>query len=130
MLELPVTRARLIAGLVVLAVIVFLAIEGPAACNAYLSESKAHKIDKGQADATLDSVDAANKMAAQIDANEHQIQTETKGLADAVRQAPAGDSNDAADRAVCGMRAYHDSQRCAAMRAADSARAAEGHAAR
>ncbi len=111
---------RAIGYLVLAGLVLTLAVFGPAACNAYLAEKQAGKIARGQTEATLDTVDAANEKAAEIDRLEQAIERETKDLADEVRNATAGDSNDIADRSVCRSAAYRDTERCAAMRAADS----------
>lgn len=106
---------RLIAILVAVALLAFLVIFGPSMCSAYFAEKQARKIEGGQSEATLDSVDEANRTAAEIDALEQTIEGETKDLADEVRNAPAGDSNDAATRAACKLKAYRNTPRCVKM---------------
>ena len=122
----PRIIAAIALGLFILAMVVF----GPAACNRYLAEKKAGQISRGQGQATLNSMDEAKNTMIVIDETERQIEGETKENRRAVEQAPAGNSNDVADRAACRMRIYVNTERCAALRQADSARAGRGNPAR
>lgn len=112
--------SRLIAIIAAAALIAFLAIFGPAMCDAYFSEKKARKVEGGQATATLDSIDMADDTEAARRALADQLAQESKELADAVRNAPAGDSNDDALRAACSLRSYRDLDTCTALREVDS----------
>lgn len=117
----PTIAPRIIAGLIMFALVAFLLIFGPSMCSRYFAEKKAGEVAQGQGKATLDALDEANRTAAELDRREGEISTQTKGLADDIRAAPAGDSNAAADRSLCGLAAYRNSERCARVRAADSA---------
>lgn len=85
---------------------------GPSACSKLIAEREARKIESGQAEATLDSLDVANKTVAEREALADAIEAEAEALADAIREAPPGNSNDAADKAVCQTRTYRDTPRC------------------
>lgn len=104
--------AKVIVWLLALALVVGLAIFGPAACNRYLAEKKVGQIATGQGKATLDSMDVANKKAGEIDKAALDTAAQAKALADGVRAAPAGDSNDTAIAASCSMKAYRDKPEC------------------
>lgn len=119
------TTARIVSYLVLAVLAVLLVLWGPAACNKYLAERTAHRIDKGQSEATLDSVDVANAVAGEVDRTAGELSAETKELANEVLSQPPGNSNAAAVSAVCGMRAYRDSERCAGVRAPDPSVAAD-----
>lgn len=106
---------RLIGYIAAALVLLGLIMWGPAACNRYLAEKQAHKIDKGQSEATLDALDLADKTEAERRALAAEIEAQAAELAKAIREAPAGDSNDAADRAVCQTRTYRETPKCVAL---------------
>ena len=69
----------------------------------------------GQGAAAIASgADAVNTLG-NAAANATQIHQTAKEGTDAIQAAPAGDSNDAADRAACRMRIYRNSPKCVAL---------------
>ena len=107
--------AKVIVWLLAAAIVVGLAIFGPAACNRYLAEKKAGQIVRGQGKATLESMDVANSTAAETATAARATAAQARALADTVRAAPAGYSNDAALRAACAMKAYRTAPACLAL---------------
>lgn len=79
------------------------------------------KVAKNQNEAILDSVDVAKEVAAEAERNADEITDETRELVNEVLAAPPGNSNAAALRAVCGMRAYQRRAECSGLRTADPA---------
>jgi hypothetical protein len=79
------------------------------------------RLGENTADANLDAVEVANEVADDLNKSAGEIDAETKELVDEVLSAPPGNSNAAAVRAVCGMRAYRDSPECAGVRAGGAA---------
>ena len=81
-----------------------------------LHTSKAEtRLATGQAGAALQSgADAVETIG-----NAHAAETQTHAIVkdgqDAINAAPAGDSNDAANRAACRLRSYRDQPRCIAL---------------
>lgn len=69
--------------------------------------------DRGQA-AIESGRDAVNTIGSAA-ARETEIHGTVQEATHAIAQAPAGDSNDAADRAACRMRSYRDQPRCRAL---------------
>jgi hypothetical protein len=103
---------RLIAIVVAAALIAFLVIFGPSMCNSYFAEKKARQVEGGQADAALDSIEEANRTAADIDRQEGEIAAKTGDLADSVRAGEPGNSGVEAEAALCRMKAYRDTPKC------------------
>lgn len=108
----PALGIRTIVAIAAVIVLVLLVLWGPAACSRLIAEREARKIESGQAEATLDSLDVANSTVAEREALADEIEAQAEELADAIRDAPPGNSNDAADRAVCQTRTYRDTPRC------------------
>lgn len=73
------------------------------------------KLSQGQTDAAIASGQDAVETIGNAAARETEIDRSVKDGTDAINHAPAGDSNDAADRAACGMRSYRDLPRCRAL---------------
>ena len=78
------------------------------------------KLGKETTSAVIDTVEVADAVAENVNKTADQIDGEVKELANEILSAPPGNRNDAARRAVCGMRAYRDHPQCAGMRPADS----------
>lgn len=93
---------------------------GPQACNSYFSQKTQIRVEKGQGEAGIQSgemaVDTAGKNASDADL----VDAAVKEALNEIRNAPDGNSNDAALRAACKLRSYERDERCAAMRKADS----------
>lgn len=115
-------RARLIASLIGLALLVALLVFGPQACSAYLSAKKQGQVSAGQGKAAIDAGANAVEATGKQMKSEQQSRDAAQEAVNEIRKQPAGHSNDAAVRAACRLREYHDSERCAALRAADLAR--------
>jgi hypothetical protein len=103
----------LLAGLLLLGLVLW----GPTACAMLGTEKAARKVAEGDAAALLDAVEVANDTATGQAAEAAAIAAEAGALADGVRAAPAGDSNDDADAAACSLRSYRDTPACVALRA-------------
>jgi hypothetical protein len=125
----PTLYVRLIgAAALVLLVILGLTL-GPAACTSLLSAKKEARVAKGQAGASIEAGAEATNTVTNLISADAAVDRQTKEGTDEIDKATAGDSNDAADRAACGMRAYRDHQRCAALRGAGAPAADGGDAA-
>lgn len=70
---------------------------------------------EGQAGAAIESGSDAVGTIGNAQAREAETAATVKEGTDAINAAPAGNSNDAADRAVCRMRAYRNQPRCVAL---------------
>lgn len=83
------------------------------------SAGQQSKVDRGQSDASI----AAGKATVETLGNNQDRSDATGAIVkdgtDAIDAAPEGDRNAAADRAVCRMRAYRDTERCRALLATD-----------
>jgi hypothetical protein len=111
-MTLPFSLARLAMLVGAVLILIALVMWGPAACSRLIAEKEARKIESGQADATLDSLDIANATAAEREAIAEEIEAENKALADEIRAADPGDSNAAAVSALCRTRTYRDHPDC------------------
>lgn len=107
--------ARAIGLIVGGALLLALAIGGTLLVQHWLSAGKQAKVDGGQARATGDAGVVALQVQGEIAAQRSQVDINVRGKIDAIQSAPAGDSNDAADRALCGMRSYRETGRCTAL---------------
>ncbi len=111
-------RTRIIMGAAILALVIFIIIAGPAACNRIRALQDQARVDQGQSGAAIGAgVEAINTIAGQAE-RDAATDREVKNAIDQINAAPAGDSNDAAIRAVCGMRSYRDTRQCARLREA------------
>lgn len=95
---------------------------GPQACNNYFAAKTQSRLDHANVEAivdtseeTLKTVDKNAEKAGTIDQN-------VKDGNDEIDKAPSGYRNDASLRASCRLRSYYDSERCAALREADTAK--------
>lgn len=82
------------------------------------------RLGKETGTAIIDTVEVADAVAENQNKTEAQIDAETKELINEVLEAPPGKRNDAARRAVCGMRVYRSHPDCAGVRPADPAKPA------
>jgi hypothetical protein len=104
------------AAVAVLAIVAVLAmLFAIRSCNSARDAGAAAKIERGRGEAAIDSGRDAVETIGNAAARETQIHDSVKDGTDAINDAPAGDSNDAADRAACRLRAYHDHPRCRAL---------------
>ena len=84
-------------------------------CGSAQTAKTETKLATGQAGAAIESgADAVNTVG-NAAASETAIHQTAKEGTDAIHAAPAGDSNDAADRAACRMRVYRHSPKCVAL---------------
>lgn len=70
------------------------------------------KLATGQRDAATDSGHDAVQTTGNVAANESETHATVKDGTDAIHNATAGDSNDAADRATCRLKAYRKTPKC------------------
>lgn len=106
-----VTRILICVGLVFL-LLAFLWLRS---CDQARTAKTQADLAKGQAGAALQSGHDAVETLGNAGARENQIHATVKDGTDAIREAPAGNSNDAADRAACGLRSYRRQPRCIAL---------------
>jgi hypothetical protein len=84
-------------------------------CGTAQTSATEAKLATGQTEAAIETgADAVNTVG-NAAANATEIHQTAKEGTDAIQAAPAGDSNDAADRAVCRMRIYRNSPKCVAL---------------
>lgn len=121
---------RIIAALVGLALIAGLLLWGPAACRSYFTAKQEARVAKGQAGAAIDSGAEAMNTVSNVAASDAASDQAKKDGLDAIRSAPEGQRGDATVRQSCKLRQYANSERCAALRKADSAASAGAGAGR
>lgn len=112
------TVAMIVAALLITAFLMW----GPQACNNYFAAKTQVRLDHANVKAIEATTEGTLKT---VDANADKAGTIDKAVEDGnneIRQAPDGFSNDAALRASCRMRQYRNSERCAALREADTAK--------
>ncbi len=85
------------------------------ACQRASTAGTEAKLSAERAEAATESGRDAVDTVGNAAARETEIHTTVKDGTDAIAQAPAGDSNDAADRAACQLRSYRDLPRCRAL---------------
>jgi len=73
------------------------------------------KLATGQATAAIQSGSDAVQTIGNAMTNETDIHATVKDGTDEINQAPAGNSNDAADRATCRLRSYRHTSKCVAL---------------
>jgi hypothetical protein len=122
----PRLLAAIAAGVLLLVAILFL----PQCVSSLLSSKQEARTAKGQAGASIESGAEATNTMGNVMAADAAVDQQVKGARDEIRSQPAGHSNDAAVRAACRLRSHVNSERCAALRRADSGRAARGGAER
>lgn len=114
-------RARIIMTAIIIGLLLLIVIAGPAACNRMRAMDKQAEVDRGQGEASIDAgVEAIGTIANQAQ-RDNETDREVRNAIDQINAAPAGDSNDAALRAVCGLRTYRATRQCSELRAADTA---------
>lgn len=112
---------RIILIMVVIGLLLLIVIAGPAACNRMRAMDKQAEIDRGQGEASIDAgVEAISTIANQAQ-RDSETDKEVRNAIDQINSAPAGGSNDAALRAVCGLRSYVSTRQCTELRAANTA---------
>lgn len=84
-------------------------------CEQARSAKTQADLAKGQAGAAVQSGHDAVETLGNAAAREAEIRDTVKDGTDAIEKAPAGDSNDAADRAACQLRSYRHQPRCIAL---------------
>jgi len=113
MFGLEKTAARMILGLSIVALLVGLfALHS---CQTARTAKTGEKLATGQRGAAIESGSDAVQTIGNAMVNEAEIQTTVKDGTDAINAAPAGNSNDAADRATCRLRSYRHSGKCVAL---------------
>lgn len=108
-------KANIIPALIIAAVIIVLAVF---AWNQWQSASVADtraELAEGQRGAAIESGADAVETIGNTQAHETEIHSTVKDATEAINAAPAGDSNDTAERAVCGMKSYRYTAKCIAL---------------
>lgn len=116
--------AKAFAILAAIALAVLVLVWGPAACTSFFTAKKEAEVQRGQAGAATQSGAEAMNTVSAVETNAQATREAVKEGTDAIHAAPSGDSNDAADRAMCGLRSYRNHKRCAGLRGADPAKPA------
>ena len=94
-------------------------IVGPSMCSRMLSAEKESKLHKAEGRAAIDAGAEAMNAAAAVGSNAATTDERVRQGNEEIDKAPAGNSNDAALRAACGMRSYRNSEQCSRMRQAN-----------
>jgi hypothetical protein len=108
----------LIAAVLAACFILLLALVGPSACSNLFTARKEARVAKGQAEAAADAGAEAMNVVSNVAASDSEADRIHEEGLDAIRKAPEGRSGAAARDAVCKLRLYRDSERCAALRKA------------
>lgn len=106
------TTTRIIAGIIGIALLIAAVMFGPAACNRYLAEKKAGEIARGQAGATVNSMDVAQNTVAGVEGNAAATDDAVKQGQSDVRSAAEGQKGAAAVNAACRFKANRDKPEC------------------
>lgn len=115
-------KRNLILAAVIAALVLLIALWGPAACTSLFTAKKEAKLQKANAEASIDAGAEAMNTVSAVERDRIATEKTVKEATDEIRSAPAGNSNAAAERAACRLRQYRDSERCARLRQADPAR--------
>lgn len=108
-------RANIIPALIMAALLITLGLFGWEQWQALRGVKTEVKVQAGQTGAAIASGHDAVQTIGNTQARETKIQQTVKDGTDEIDKAPAGDSNDASDRAACRMRAYRHSPKCVAL---------------
>jgi hypothetical protein len=84
-------------------------------CSASQTARTETRLAAGQAGAAIESGTDAVQTIGNAQTNETEIHAIVKDSTDAIQAAPAGNSNDAADRAACRLRSYRNTGKCVAL---------------
>jgi hypothetical protein len=84
-------------------------------CETARTAKTAEKLATGQRGAAIESGADAVQSTGNVSATETARLSTVKEGTDAIHEAPAGDSNDPADRAACRLRSYRHSDKCVAL---------------
>ena len=104
---------KLLAALACVALV--LALITMRSCSATNTAKTETRLATGQAGAAIESGTDAVQTIGNAQTNETDIHANVKEGTDAIQSAPAGNSNDAADRAACRLRSYRNSSKCVAL---------------
>lgn len=118
------TRTRIIIGLAAIVALILAVLFVTGTLSSMFSSGKEARVAKGQAGASIDAGAEATNTIGNVMAREAETDATVKEGSNEIRSQPAGRSNDAAIRAACRLRINFNQQRCAELRAADSANAA------
>lgn len=108
-------RANILPVLLIAAALVIVVLLGFNQWQRLHTSKTETRLATGQAGAALQSGADAVETIGNAHAAEIQTHAIVKDGQDAINAAPAGDSNDAADRAACRMRSYRNQPRCIAL---------------
>lgn len=104
--------------LIAAAALIALAIAGTITFQHWRNGAAQAKVDNSQARAGTDAGVHTIEITGDVARSRAEIELTVKEGSHAIQSAPAGDSNDAALRAACGMRSYSHAGGCAAVLAA------------
>lgn len=108
-------RANIIPALIMAALLIAAGMFGWQQWQVLRGAKTEVKVQAGQTGAAIASGHDAVQTVGNTQARETEIQQTVKDGTDEIDKAPAGDSNDVADRAACRMRAYRHSPKCIAL---------------
>ena len=103
---------------------------GPQACNNHFAAKTQGRLDKANVEAVTKTSEETLKTVDEAAVKAETVDQTVKESIDEIRKAPDGHSNDAALRSACRMRQYRNSERCARLREADTAKLEAGSSAR
>jgi hypothetical protein len=109
--------AKIIAGAVAIAVIVGLVILSLQLWQSMRGAKAQDRVDKAQTNAAQATGGEAVNTVGNVSEAAQADRKTSQEAQDAINRAEAGNSNDAADAAVCSLRAYRDTERCRQLRA-------------
>ncbi|MDB5705962.1 MAG: hypothetical protein JWN66_3078 [Sphingomonas bacterium] len=96
-------------------VLLIVGLLGLRSCRSASTARTEERLATGQRDAAFAGVADSSTTTDNVQANVIARATTVKENNDAIDEAPAGDANDAADRATCRLRSYRRSVKCIAL---------------
>lgn len=120
------TRFRLIAGAVGLLLIVLAILFVTGTLSSLFTSKMETRVAKGQAGASIESGAEATNTLGNVMERDAETDAAVKEGIDEIRNASEADRGLATQRAACRLRQYVNSERCARLRAADTAKSNPG----
>ena len=102
----------------------------PPLVSKWMSAADSARISKGQGEPAIDAGAEATNTVGAIAEKDSETDKAVAGGIDEIRNASEAGRGDATLRASCRMRSYYNSERCTALRKADSAIASSGDSGR
>lgn len=113
-------KRTLILAAIIAALVLFLALWGPASCRSLFTAKQEAKVSKGQAGAAIDAGAEAMNTVSVVDAKDKAADKINEEGLDAIRKAPEGKRGDAALAASCKLLHNQHLERCAGLSKAGS----------